>query len=87
MRYRAAIESVCASAQKEAEVEAKLVAVRDEWSFRAFTVGSVNSRQVQGLVSADTAQLLSSLDEAQTTLSALQGSRYGQLRRAVCRGC
>ena len=76
LRYRAAIESMCAGARKEADVEAKLVAVRQEWSFRAFQVGPINGRQVLGLVSADTADLLSSLDEAQITLSALQGSRY-----------
>ena len=67
---------MCAGARKEADVEAKLVAVRQEWSFRAFQVGPINGRQVLGLVSADTADLLSSLDEAQITLSALQGSRY-----------
>lgn len=59
-------------------MEAKLVAVRQEWSFRSFQVGPINGRQVLGLVSADTADLLSSLDEAQITLSALQGSRCGR---------
>lgn len=75
-RHKDAVEAICLSARKEADIEEKFEHVRKLWQYRTFDVAPVNERGVVGVVEAGASALASDLDEAEVNLATLSSSRY-----------
>jgi len=75
-KYKDEIEDVCVEAQKQAELENKLVKIRSDWTDKAFHFEDYKGHLEASLHPKDTADLIQVLDESQTVLLAMAGNRY-----------
>ena len=70
------VEEICVEAQKQAEIEARLARLRDDWTDQYFAFEDFKDRGPLLLESKATAELTEKLDESQTALLAMMASRF-----------
>jgi dynein heavy chain len=74
--YRVDVEDICASAKKEADIEAKLNMIAEDWSKRELTFAEHGGRGFIILKGQETVELVEALEESQMMLGGIMGSRY-----------
>eukprot|EP00756_Hemistasia_phaeocysticola_P023814 Hpha_TRINITY_DN15915_c5_g14::TRINITY_DN15915_c5_g14_i1::g.73298::m.73298/K10408/DNAH; dynein heavy chain, axonemal len=76
--HRVEIEELATAAQKESEIEQKLARIQEEWAVREVILAPFKSRGLLTLKPDATSELLSRVEEAQGTLTALLSSRFNE---------
>ncbi len=84
--FRVDVEEICASAKKEADIEAKLKVVANDWVKRELTFAEHNNRGFIILKGQETVELTEALEESQMLLGGIMGSRYLEPFRDVASG-
>jgi dynein heavy chain len=70
------IEEICNAAAREQDIEEKMKGIDEEWKSKTVIIGSFKDRG--NVVLKDTAELMTSIEESQVTLSTLLGNIYNE---------
>lgn len=76
IKYREDIEDVSITAQKERDIESKLLSIEHEWRQREFKFASLKNRGELLLRGQETSEILSTIDDSNLILAALSSNRY-----------
>jgi dynein heavy chain, axonemal len=76
IRYREDIEDISITAQKERDIESKLVTIEFEWRQREFKFATFKNRGELLLRGQDTSEILAAIDDSNLVLAALASNRY-----------
>ena len=78
------VEEICTGAVKEADIEVKLAKVSEDWVDQEFTTSPFKNRGNIMLKSAETAELMTLLEDTQMVLGSLMSNRFnGPFRPAI----
>ncbi|CAF4261014.1 unnamed protein product, partial [Rotaria magnacalcarata] len=76
IKYREDIEDISITAQKERDIESKLLSIESEWRQREFKFASLKNRGELLLRGQETSEILSAIDDSNLILAALASNRY-----------
>jgi len=76
LKHKDDVEEICIQAQKQEELETKLVKIRTEWTDQEIHFDDYRGRRDALLDAKQTTELVAVLDESQTTLLAMAGNRH-----------
>ncbi|CAM4927444.1 unnamed protein product [Rotaria socialis] len=76
IKYREDVEDISITAQKERDIESKLLSIESEWRQREFKFASLKNRGELLLRGQETSEILSAIDDSNLILAALASNRY-----------
>ncbi|XP_051284477.1 dynein axonemal heavy chain 8-like [Dicentrarchus labrax] len=82
LKYKDDIEDICISAVKEKDIEAKLSQVKEVWSSQILSRNTFKDRGELMLKGADTAEILTFLEDSLMVLGSLLSNRYSAFYKA-----
>ncbi|XP_047444882.1 dynein axonemal heavy chain 8-like [Mugil cephalus] len=82
LKYKDDIEDICISAVKEKDIEAKLSQIKEVWSNQTLSLMTFKNRGELMLKGAETAEILTILEDSLMVLGSLLSNRYSAFYKA-----